>query len=593
MLSKQQFFYAAAFFLLGEDLKSCIDILARKVEDVQLALLVARLYQGDNGDMNKYVLTEFVIPLAKQNKDAWLESIAHWRLQQFKEALHCFLPSKREEKKEEAFSASDTVSSGILASNEILPAVSEQLKSVPSLLDNFGVPPVDENKPKSKKEELMAKYGLKKQEENVPTLPVDEKKPKSKKEELMAKYGLKKQSQEGKQEPESEISSAIRDQMLDRDVSLQRPTISSLMRPSPLIARTFEGDSEKRVKRKVFFDKEESVGQLNPSVLHFVDHLLSNTSLKMYSNLDSFAENKLRRQVIYAYSHSSCVEQALDQVIKKSKHEKLLLKTVKSEMEFFQKESEAIDLEMKSRVAIQNLLKLCRALDFSKEDWTENKEKLCMQLQFLSKALKIEESTLRNALVQYCAKLYMIEVEFLLLESALAPFFLFYTSRLYSGLELALTTYYPIPDTQARQLAKLALALFSCLNKTQTENKTKAEVVLASLAGFFTSAWVVADYQVLSFFAQDLQLPLSPHLLSSVRNLFTVSAQNDGKQLPSKHFSFEEKPSATNPLENFLLEFVHLLILKSFVKNVHAYAYSNTQSIKIQFQINNSFSEKK
>ena len=47
LLGKQRFEHAAAFFLLGGAIKDAVDIIMTKLQDVQLALTVVRLYEGD------------------------------------------------------------------------------------------------------------------------------------------------------------------------------------------------------------------------------------------------------------------------------------------------------------------------------------------------------------------------------------------------------------------------------------------------------------------------------------------------------------------------------------------------------------------
>jgi hypothetical protein len=49
---------AAAFFLLGGQLKDAVNILVKKLDDYQLALIVARLVEGEDGQTYKSILRQ-------------------------------------------------------------------------------------------------------------------------------------------------------------------------------------------------------------------------------------------------------------------------------------------------------------------------------------------------------------------------------------------------------------------------------------------------------------------------------------------------------------------------------------------------------
>jgi WD40 repeat protein len=94
LLGKQKFELAAAFFLLGGQLKDCVDVCIKKLGDYQLALLVARLVEGDNGPrpIFDYILTSHILPFAQQNKDHSLASISMWLLKKYSESVSALLP---------------------------------------------------------------------------------------------------------------------------------------------------------------------------------------------------------------------------------------------------------------------------------------------------------------------------------------------------------------------------------------------------------------------------------------------------------------------------------------------------------------------
>ena len=47
ILGKQRFAHAAAFFLLSGSLKDALDICIAKLDDLQLAMVISRLYDGE------------------------------------------------------------------------------------------------------------------------------------------------------------------------------------------------------------------------------------------------------------------------------------------------------------------------------------------------------------------------------------------------------------------------------------------------------------------------------------------------------------------------------------------------------------------
>jgi len=52
------FEYAAAFFLLGGALKDCVNVCVKYLNDIQLAIVVCRLYEGENGIILTSLLRE-------------------------------------------------------------------------------------------------------------------------------------------------------------------------------------------------------------------------------------------------------------------------------------------------------------------------------------------------------------------------------------------------------------------------------------------------------------------------------------------------------------------------------------------------------
>ena len=99
LLGKQRFLHAAAFFLLSGSLKDAQEIILGKLQDIQLAILVGRLYEGGNDNnppsvvaiLKKYILgvnedtDEFDMALA--HPDPFYRSMAYWIVRDYESSL--------------------------------------------------------------------------------------------------------------------------------------------------------------------------------------------------------------------------------------------------------------------------------------------------------------------------------------------------------------------------------------------------------------------------------------------------------------------------------------------------------------------------
>lgn len=56
LLGKQKFELAAAFFLLGGQLKDAVGVCLQKLQDFQLALVLSRLVEGEGGPSDLFVI---------------------------------------------------------------------------------------------------------------------------------------------------------------------------------------------------------------------------------------------------------------------------------------------------------------------------------------------------------------------------------------------------------------------------------------------------------------------------------------------------------------------------------------------------------
>ncbi|XP_055346416.1 dmX-like protein 2 isoform X2 [Paramacrobiotus metropolitanus] len=107
LLGKQRFEHAAAFFILGSAVKDAVDIILSKLGDMQLALMVVRLYEEDEfgiiSENHVRILQDHVLePLHEDMgstepdqvapcNDPFLQSISHWTLRQYSQSLQVLL----------------------------------------------------------------------------------------------------------------------------------------------------------------------------------------------------------------------------------------------------------------------------------------------------------------------------------------------------------------------------------------------------------------------------------------------------------------------------------------------------------------------
>ena len=96
LLGKHRYEYAAAFFLLGDSLKDCINVLVKQVGDIALAIAVARVYGGDDHPDFKDLLETYVLPKAVSDGDRWMTSWAFWKLGKKDMAIHALVRSPRD-----------------------------------------------------------------------------------------------------------------------------------------------------------------------------------------------------------------------------------------------------------------------------------------------------------------------------------------------------------------------------------------------------------------------------------------------------------------------------------------------------------------
>jgi hypothetical protein len=89
LLGKQRFTEAVGFFLLGGQLEDAVQTCVRQLGDLQMAVVICRLYEGDGSPVLKKVLRRELID--KQHANPFLVSIAHWIGRDYQAALAALL----------------------------------------------------------------------------------------------------------------------------------------------------------------------------------------------------------------------------------------------------------------------------------------------------------------------------------------------------------------------------------------------------------------------------------------------------------------------------------------------------------------------
>lgn len=80
LMGRRRFEYAAAFFLLADHLHDAVSVLHNQLGDTQLAIAIARVYEGDDGPVLRDFLTDKILPQAARDGNRWLATWTYWML---------------------------------------------------------------------------------------------------------------------------------------------------------------------------------------------------------------------------------------------------------------------------------------------------------------------------------------------------------------------------------------------------------------------------------------------------------------------------------------------------------------------------------
>ncbi|QNP96170.1 YALIA101S04e07778g1_1 [Yarrowia lipolytica] len=99
LLSKHRYAYAASFFLLGDSLKDCVNVITRKLNDTGLAIAVCRVYEGDNGPVLNELIKNEILPEALKMGDQWVIYWCLWSQDRRGDAVRSLVSHEYQDKK--------------------------------------------------------------------------------------------------------------------------------------------------------------------------------------------------------------------------------------------------------------------------------------------------------------------------------------------------------------------------------------------------------------------------------------------------------------------------------------------------------------
>ncbi|KAG8598097.1 hypothetical protein GDO81_002497 [Engystomops pustulosus] len=119
LLGKQRFEHSAAFFLLAGSLKDAVEVCLEKLHDIQLALVISRLYESEfeKSSTYKFILQKRVLgiessgrepTLSSVHPDPFVRSMAYWILEDYKKSLETLLKQLFRDEEDDSWSLSSS-----------------------------------------------------------------------------------------------------------------------------------------------------------------------------------------------------------------------------------------------------------------------------------------------------------------------------------------------------------------------------------------------------------------------------------------------------------------------------------------------------
>lgn len=91
LLGRHRYKYAASFFLLAGALQDAINVCMQQLGDVQLAVTIARVYEGDDGHVLRELIEDRILPHAAETGNRWMATWAFWMLKRRDRAVRALI----------------------------------------------------------------------------------------------------------------------------------------------------------------------------------------------------------------------------------------------------------------------------------------------------------------------------------------------------------------------------------------------------------------------------------------------------------------------------------------------------------------------
>ncbi|ERF76244.1 hypothetical protein EPUS_04321 [Endocarpon pusillum Z07020] len=91
LLGKHRFEYAAAFFLLAGALQDAVNVCVHQLDDIQLAVTIARVYEGEDGPVLQELIEDRILPHAAESGNRWMATWAFWMLKKRDRAVRALI----------------------------------------------------------------------------------------------------------------------------------------------------------------------------------------------------------------------------------------------------------------------------------------------------------------------------------------------------------------------------------------------------------------------------------------------------------------------------------------------------------------------
>jgi len=91
LLGRHRFEYAAAFFLLAGALQDAVNVCAHQLGDIQLAVTIARVFEGENGPVLQELIEDRILPHAAETGNRWMATWAFWMLKKRDRAVRALI----------------------------------------------------------------------------------------------------------------------------------------------------------------------------------------------------------------------------------------------------------------------------------------------------------------------------------------------------------------------------------------------------------------------------------------------------------------------------------------------------------------------